>query len=45
MYKIVSNNVIMKFPLYLKQDFDIDKDEVKFAFKLVITKKRKGTVG
>lgn len=34
MYKIVSNNVIMKFPVILKKDFDIDNEEVKFGFYL-----------
>lgn len=34
MYKIVANNVIMKFPVTLKTGFDIDKDEVKFGFYL-----------
>lgn len=34
MYKIVANNVIMKFPVTLKTGFDIEKDEVKFGFYL-----------
>jgi hypothetical protein len=32
MYKVVANNVIMKFPVYLKQGFNVEKDEVKFGF-------------
>ena len=43
MYKIVSNNVIMKFPVTLKPGFDVDKDEVKFGFHLHVEQKRSAT--
>ena len=43
MYKIVSNNVIMKFPVTLKSGFNVDKDEVKFGFYLHISQKRSAT--
>lgn len=36
MYKIVSNNVIMKFQITLNNGFDIEKDDVKFGFNLHI---------
>jgi len=43
MYKIVSNNVIMKFQVTLNVGFDIDKDDVKFGFNLHIEQKRTST--
>lgn len=43
MYKIVSNNVIMKFPVTLKPGFNVEKDEVKFGFYLHIQQKRSAT--
>ena len=43
MYKIVSNNVIMKFQVTLNLGFDIEKDDVKFGFNLHIEQKRTST--
>ena len=43
MYKIVSNNVIMKFEITLNPGFVVEKHEVKFAFQLVISKRKKGS--
>lgn len=43
MYKIVSNNVIMKFPVTLKPGFNVEKDELKFGFYLHIQQKRSAT--
>jgi hypothetical protein len=43
MYKIVSNNVIMKFQVTLNMGFDIEKDDVKFGFNLHIEQKRTAT--
>ena len=43
MYKIVSNNVIMKFQVTLNVGFDIEKDDVKFGFNLHIEQKRTST--
>jgi len=43
MYKIVSNNVIMKFQVTLNVGFDIEKDDVKFGFNLHIEQKRSST--
>jgi hypothetical protein len=43
MYKIVSNNVIMKFQVTLNVGFDIEKDDVKFGFNLHIEQKRTAT--
>ena len=37
LYKIVSNNVIVKFPVVLRAGIDLDKDEVKFGFVLEVT--------
>ena len=31
-YKIVANNIIMKFPVCVSQDFNIEQDESKFGF-------------
>jgi len=43
MYKIVSNNVIIKFQVTLNVGFDIEKDDVKFGFNLHIEQKRTST--
>jgi hypothetical protein len=43
MYKIVSNNVIMKLQVTLNVGFDIEKDDVKFGFNLHIEQKRTAT--
>jgi hypothetical protein len=43
MYKIVSNNVIMKLQVTLNVGFDIEKDDVKFGFNLHIEQKRTST--
>jgi hypothetical protein len=32
MYKVIQNNSIMKFPVFVNKDFNIEQDEVKFAF-------------
>lgn len=34
LYKIVANNLILKFPVMLNPGFDIEKDEVKFGFNM-----------
>lgn len=33
-HKIVQNNIIMRFPVTLRKDFNVEKDEVKFGFYL-----------
>jgi hypothetical protein len=43
MYKLVSNSNIMKFPVTLREAFNIEKDEVKFGFNLHIESKRSAT--
>ena len=43
MYKIVSNSVIMKFPVTLRKDVNIEKDDVKFGFNLTIDSKISST--
>ena len=43
MYKIVSNSVIMKFPVTLRKEVNIDKDDVKFGFNLTIDSKISST--
>jgi len=43
MYKIVANNTIMKFSINLSENFDIEKDEVKFGFNMHIENKRTTT--
>merc|ERR1712147_540654 len=35
-YKIVSNNVIMKFPVNIREEFDVENDETKFGFVIEI---------
>lgn len=42
MYKVIANNCIMKFGVSLKQSFDVEKDEVKFAFNILLQQKRSG---
>lgn len=42
MYKVIANNIIMKFPFSINPDFDLEKDEVKLAFKMVMEQKRGG---
>ena len=32
MYKVVSNNAVMKFPVTLRKDFNVEKDDMKFGF-------------
>ena len=34
LYKIVSNNIIIKFMVSIKPDFNIERDDVKFGFNL-----------
>jgi len=36
MYKVVSNQNFMKFGVTLKKSFNVEQDEVKFAFNLVL---------
>ena len=43
MYKIVSNSNILKFPVTLKEGFNVEKDEVKFGFNLHIESRRSAT--
>lgn len=43
MYKIVSNSSILKFPVTLREGFNVEKDEVKFGFNLHIESKRSAT--
>ena len=40
MYKVIGNNAIMKFPVYITKKFNIEQDDVKFAFNIVLTQKR-----
>lgn len=40
LYKIVSNNIIMKLMVSIKPDFNIEKDDVKFGFNLHMHSKR-----
>jgi len=42
MYKIVANNCIMKFPVTPRKNFNVETDEVKFAFNLVLIAQRGG---
>lgn len=41
-YKVIQNNAILKFPVYLNRNFNLDNDEVKFAFNIVLVQKRGG---
>jgi len=43
MYKIVSNSNILKFPVTLRENFNVEKDEVKFGFNLHIESRRSAT--
>jgi CRISPR/Cas system endoribonuclease Cas6 (RAMP superfamily) len=43
-YKVIQNNAILKFPIYLNSKFNLDQDEVKFAFNIILTQKRSGQV-
>lgn len=43
MYKIVSNSNILKFPVTLRESFNVEKDEVKFGFNLHIESRRSAT--
>ena len=43
MYKIVSNSNILKFPVTLREGFNVEKDEVKFGFNLHIESRRSAT--
>jgi len=40
MYKVVSNNAILKFPLTIGENFNVEKDDVKFAFNIVLMQKK-----
>ena len=40
MYKLVSNNAIMKFPVILRKGFQLEKDELRFGFNLKVEIKR-----
>ena len=40
MYKLVTNNAIMKFPVVLKKGFQIEKDELRFGFNFKVEIKR-----
>ena len=35
-YKIVANNVIMKFPVTIKESFNVEQDEAKFGFMIEV---------
>lgn len=41
-YKVIQNNAIMKFPVYLGPNFNLENDEVKFAFNMILVQKRGG---
>ena len=40
MYKLVANNAILKFPIFLKKGFQLEKDELRFGFNLKVEIKR-----
>jgi hypothetical protein len=35
-YKIVSNNVIMKFPVCVNQEYNVEQDDSKFGFMIEV---------
>lgn len=38
LYKVIANNNILKFAVYITKDFNFEEDEVKFAFNIVMEK-------
>jgi len=40
MYKVIANNAILKFPIYITEKFNIEGDDVKFGFNIVLSQKR-----